>query len=396
MDKGIRQHRAFGPGEHIREEIEARGWSEGEFADILGISEKHLSEILNDKTPMTIPLARLIGKAFGTTPQVWMNLYINYIEDKGFLEKKKEHILDDVGIRSEIYMIMPVNDMVKKGWIPPRCSSAELLNCVKKMWGTDVIKNIIKEIDAKPLPSFRKTEKDGFSRNYSQTWLKIAENIADRVKVPAYKPAIFAKICDLANEYTVKKDGVGEFLEDIRKAGVKFFVLPHLKKTYIDGAAFMDGKNPVIVYTGRYDRVDNFWFTMLHEAGHVLKHLKSGNAKFIDDLSDLVGKQEEEADMFSSEKLKIGQILRRFDEDFNNRLSWIISVSKELHVSSAVVVGALQKAEKLTYRSRVLSEIKEQVSNKIKGSYVPDVSGICHYEQGAKSQRDMVKNGEEI
>jgi HTH-type transcriptional regulator/antitoxin HigA len=81
MWENIRPHKAIGPGEHIREEIESRGWSEDEFADILGISEKHLSELLNDKTHMTIPLARLVGKAFGTTPQFWMNLYINYVDN---------------------------------------------------------------------------------------------------------------------------------------------------------------------------------------------------------------------------------------------------------------------------------------------------------------------------
>jgi HTH-type transcriptional regulator/antitoxin HigA len=274
---------------------------------------------------------------------------------------------------------MPVNDMVKRGWIPPRCSSIELLKYVKKIWGTDNIQNIISEIDAKPLPAFRKTEKDGFSRNYSQTWLKIAENLAENVKTPVYKPDEFVRICDSANEYTVSRDGVGEFLENIRKAGVKFFVLPHLKNTYIDGGAFMHKKNPVIVYTDRYDRIDNFWFTVMHEAGHVIRHLrtKSDSESFIDDLSHLEGLKEEEADDYSKEKLKINEILRRCDEDFNGRVSWIMAVSNELHISPAVIVGSLQKAGKLTYRSTVLSEIKEAVKEKINKNYIPDVSGIC-------------------
>jgi HTH-type transcriptional regulator/antitoxin HigA len=381
MGGNIRPYIAIGPGAHIREEMEERSWNEAEFSDILGISEKHLSEILNEKTPMTITMARLIAKAFGTTPQMWMNLYLNYIEDKSIIEKSSDEDLHNVEIKKEIYNIMPVNDMTKKGWIPKRSGSAELLICLKNIWGTNDIAQILKVIKAKPLASFRKTEKDGFSRNYTQTWLKIAENISASIEAPLYKSVMFEKICDSANEYTIRKDGVGEFLRDIKKAGVKFFVLPHLKKTYIDGAAFMHKKNPVIVYTDRYDRIDNFWFTIIHESGHIIKHLKekSKHESFIDDLSHLEGLKEKEADDFSKEKLKINKILKRYEESFNNRLSWITTVSNELHISSAVIVGSLQKAKKLTYRSTVLSAIKESVIEKITKDYIPDVTKICKY-----------------
>jgi HTH-type transcriptional regulator/antitoxin HigA len=285
--------------------------------------------------------------------------------------------LDEVKIKKDIYSIMPVNDMVKKGWIPAGCSANELLKCVKKIWGTSSIEEILGIMKSKPLPAFRKADKDSFSTNYSQTWLKIAENIADTIKAPVYKPDVFEEICSRANEYTMKKNGIEEFLADINKAGVKFFVLPHLKKTYIDGAAFMHKKNPVIVYTGRYDRVDNFWFTMLREAGHVLKHLKAGKQTFVDDLSNLEGSKEMEADKFSRDELKIDEILRRFDSNFNNRLSWILAVSRDLQVSSAVVVGSLQKNNRLTYRSRVLSEIKEIVTDKIDRVHIPNVNQVC-------------------
>jgi HTH-type transcriptional regulator/antitoxin HigA len=50
----------------------------------------------------------------------------------------------------------------------------------------------------------------------------------------------------------------------LNNAGVVFFVLPHLQKTYLDGAAFFVDHTPVIVYTGRYKRIDIFWFTVAH------------------------------------------------------------------------------------------------------------------------------------
>jgi HTH-type transcriptional regulator/antitoxin HigA len=269
--------------------------------------------------------------------------------------------------------------MIKKGWIQKPGNNAEILSCVKKIWGTNSFEDILMEINSKPLPAFRKSERDGFSRNYSQTWLKIAENISDTIKAPKYNPVLFEGICARANEYTIKENGETEFIKDINKAGVKFFILPHLRKTFIDGAAFVHKNNPVIVYTARHDRMDNFWFTVLHEAGHVLKHLKVGSEGFIDDISIIEGEKEKEADRFSGKQLKINEILKMYEESFNGRVTWITAVSKELHISSAVIVGFLQKAGKLTYRSKVLSSIKNPISELFKKNYVADIPAICKF-----------------
>ena len=79
MKKVLKPFITVGPGIHIREEIEKRGWSVEEFADRLCMSSKHVSEILNDKKPVTIETARALSLVFGTSAQFWMNLYTNYI-----------------------------------------------------------------------------------------------------------------------------------------------------------------------------------------------------------------------------------------------------------------------------------------------------------------------------
>jgi len=78
---------------------------------------------------------------------------------------------------------------------------------------------------------------------------------------------------DDLHSYTVQENGSNEFLKQLNQLGVVFFVLPHLQKTYLDGAAFYYENNPVIVYTARFKRIDNFWFTIAHEIAHILYHL---------------------------------------------------------------------------------------------------------------------------
>ena len=96
-----------------------------------------------------------------------------------------------------------------------------------------------------------------------------------------------------------------EFLE---KNGIHLILLRHLAKTHLDGAAmFLSSGAPVIGLTLRYDRLDNFWFCLCHELGHIAKH--SGvtpSDYFVDDLQTKSGKSnrfEKEADSFAENAL---------------------------------------------------------------------------------------------
>ena len=62
--------------------------------------------------------------------------------------------------------------------------------------------------------------------------------------------------------------------EFLNKNGIHLVREGHLRKTRLDGAAMKlpDG-SPVVGLTLRYDRLDYFWFTLLHELAHVARHL---------------------------------------------------------------------------------------------------------------------------
>jgi HTH-type transcriptional regulator/antitoxin HigA len=85
------------------------------------------------------------------------------------------------------------------------------------------------------------------------------------------------------------------------QTGIHFIIEPHLPKTYLDGAAFLAPcGNPVVGMTMRYKRVDNFWFTLIHELGHVLLHCRKPNDVFFDDHESKSHSQKEhEADSFA-------------------------------------------------------------------------------------------------
>ena len=68
----------FPPGEFIKEELDARGWTQDDFAEILGRQRSVVSAIVNGKRTLSPEIAKDLGAAFGTSAQLWMNLETAY------------------------------------------------------------------------------------------------------------------------------------------------------------------------------------------------------------------------------------------------------------------------------------------------------------------------------
>jgi HTH-type transcriptional regulator/antitoxin HigA len=92
----------------------------------------------------------------------------------------------------------------------------------------------------------------------------------------------------------------------LNQHGIHLIILPHLSKTYLDGAAMVlkDG-SPVIGLTLRHDRLDNFWFSLMHELVHVIKHLSTEDKPYFDDFDKTknVADVENEADKIAENNL---------------------------------------------------------------------------------------------
>lgn len=76
---------------------------------------------------------------------------------------------------------------------------------------------------------------------------------------------------------TKRRDGVKRVSRLLAEKGIALIIERHLSGSYLDGAAMLgDGARPVIGLTLRHDRLDNFWFVLMHELGHVFLHLFDG------------------------------------------------------------------------------------------------------------------------
>lgn len=338
------------PGHFIKDRLEERTWTQEELATVLDITPKHLGQVMSGEKQLTYDLAQKLGTTFETSAQFWTNLYLSYLK----WEKEEDPELEETEIRNIIHSRMPVKDMVKKKWLKPSQTAKDLEKQALSYWD---IKNLdFSFIDEKFTPCLnRKSEAyNQFNASYAATWYRKAQLVAKECKVAAYSKEKLNSLASNLHSYTPDGANIPEFINGLQACGVKFFVLPHLEKTYLDGAAFMDGKNPVVVYTARYKRIDNFWFTVAHEIAHVLKHIGPGCPFVLDDLKrGDVDKLEKEANLLAGKWLKHAEAIDWIEANRGAYITkgMVLACAEEVGIHPSIVIGAMAHADIVSFRN---------------------------------------------
>lgn len=140
-------------------------------------------------------------------------------------------------------------------------------------------------------------------------------------------------------------DGPVQAVMKLREAGVLVVFEEHLKGTHLDGAAMLlDNALPVIGLTIRHDRVDNFWFVLLHELAHIVCHRDRGLLEgFFDDESvpsnDAL---EREADEFASNALIPEEQWQASFVRFSKSRAQVEAFADKLGIGAAIVAGRIR------------------------------------------------------
>jgi HTH-type transcriptional regulator / antitoxin HigA len=138
-------------------------------------------------------------------------------------------------------------------------------------------------------------------------------------------------------------DGPVRAMKHLQDVGIILVVEPHLPSTLLDGAALLGDEGPVIGLTLRYDRLDNFWFVLLHEIVHVKKHLKKGGVEDIfDDLEAPPDELEREADRLASEILIPSQVWNTALARYVRTENSVKSFATQIKISPAIVAGRIR------------------------------------------------------
>jgi len=340
----------FPPGEFLREELEARGWSQSDFAEILGRPIQLVNEIVLGKRGVTPETAQGLADALGTSPQLWLNLESVYQ-----LSRLKPYD-KSVARRARLYEKAPVKEMVRRRWIEQSNNVDVVEQRVMKFYG---LTSLDQEPQFWPFAARASSTKEEPSSAH-WAWLFRAKYLARAVQSNKFSDARFEQGIERLKALLPNPEDIRHVPRILSESGVRFLILESLSHTRIDGACFwLDRLSPVVVLSLRYDRLDGFWFTLFHELGHVMhRHGLTGHES-VD--TNLVGTS---AQAFE-EKPPIEQLVDKFAvEQLVPRkvLDYFIARVKPLYykakisdfarlngVHPGIVVGQLQFRKEIPY-----------------------------------------------
>ncbi|MBK5274473.1 MAG: HigA family addiction module antidote protein [Desulfuromonadales bacterium] len=343
METTIQPARAIAPGWILTRELEARGWTQKDLAGIMGRPPQAINEIVKGSKQITPETALELAEAFGTSAELWINLEANFRLALARSAKDGK----DIARKSRLYSLAPVTELLKRGWIRPGSSFEELEQAVYAFMGISSPDEM-----GKLAVSFRHAVQRGPELNAQIAWVRRVEQAAAARTVARFDQARLEKILPAILACSAHEQDVARLPGLLADAGVHFVIVGHLDKTFLDGAKLMCGKNPIIALTLRYDRIDSFWFTLLHELAHIfLKHKGS----YLDDLygGDHVDGEEKDANRLAGGWLLDDRAFKAFVSEakpyFSKSVITRFAVSQGRH--PGIVLGRLQHEQLVDYKN---------------------------------------------
>lgn len=336
MEKELVPARAVKPGDILREEMEAREWSQADLAHILGRPIQVVNEILQGRKAITPETALGLARTFGTSAEFWLNLEYAYRLHVARASQQG----GEIQRTAELYSLAPIKEMVKRRWIKETQDLDELQSELLNFFRVPDLVSI-----AAPEARFRFSPEHTPDTPSLRAWVARARNLAEERRTTAFSRDAFLKEVPRLARLSSTPEETTEIPEWLAHIGVRLVFVPHLSRTFADGAAlWLDEKSPVVALSLRYDRLDNFWFTLMHELAHLGGDPKK-RKDYLDNNLDQSATEGEEgrANRQASEWL----LPKKEFEDFAHRtrpyfsLQAVRTFARSQSVHPAIVVGRL-------------------------------------------------------
>lgn len=336
------------PGETLLEILEERGMTQVAFAIRTGRTPKLINEITRGKAPITTGTAIQFERVLGVPASFWNSrerAYREYLAMEAEREKLSQML--------EWCRSFPLSSMKKLGWIAKSTDRVTQLRTLLDFFGV-ATPDAWESTWAQTAVSYRKTGTNAADKYALATWLRVGELVGRKIPCEPHDPLKFREALARVRELTTKapREFQHVIVEEFSKCGVAIAFVPALPRISASGATrWLSPKKALIQINLRYKTDDHFWFTLFHEAGHVL--FDSKKMVFVD-TRKFEGEFEEKANHFAGDFLIPHKTLHRYASQYSDKehlpsRSSISRFANELEISPGIVVGQLQHAGVLPY-----------------------------------------------
>ncbi len=321
------------PIDAIEFRMHEQGLRQKDLVPLIG-SRSRVSEVLARKRPLTVPMIRALSTGLGIPLEA-------LVAEPGVPEvlgANLDQVID--------WAKFPVREMKKRGWLDSiKSKTTDSIEDVVKAFLGQVASNAAKAVLYRR--NFKGEEVDQKSYYSTLAWTaRVLIRAKEVCGVAKFDPAKITSelLRDLAR-LSWFAEGPRLAIEFLAKYGIVVIIEPRLPNTLLDGAAMLteDGV-PVVGLTLRHDRVDYFWFTLLHEVAHICRHLNTKDDAFIDRIENMGSKvvAEKEANRIARDACIPRALWKRSPAFLAPTKKSIQSLADELHIHPAIVAGRLQ------------------------------------------------------
>lgn len=289
------------PGFILMLELEERGVSQKEFAEMLGIQKSHLNEIIRGKRALSPNIADKIEEVLGISSVSLMNLQTQYEYNLRQIENKSTEEQEAVRQLSLYNEIFDVKVLLKRLGFSCKTATEKLNTLVSKIHLPEP-----STLKLAAIGLFKKSSKTGQDPRMLMTWKLLAETTARKIKTKTTfkaedKAALLSKLTTALHTNTNTIKSISEIFSEY---GIGFCVVKKVEKASVDGYSFFENGIPYIIITERFDRIDNLAFAVLHEVGHIFLHYLDGSStEYHLSIPDNERPEEREANVFAANTL---------------------------------------------------------------------------------------------
>ena len=312
----------------IRFRMEQQNLSQNDLVPYLG-SRSRASEILAGKRPLSLSMIRALHYGLGIPAAVLLQTPSSSLKE------------EDIDWRK-----FPIKEMVKRGWIQATSIRQDNIR--------EVLRDFFGQISPSPAMANVYLKKDHVRSHQPVDYYALAA-WSTKILISAkhlqgsaqYQPGVI-NLEFLRKVAKLSRSENGPLLarDFLLQHGISVVIEEHLPKTYIDGAAMMaPSGQPVIGLTLRRDRIDNFWFVLMHELVHIWRHVRTSNSLFFDDLDEEANtdRQEKEADELAREALIPRSVWDRSHARVLRSPDAAKLLADELAIHPAIVAGRMRR-----------------------------------------------------
>jgi len=324
------------PVEAIRFRMEQQGLTQRDLVPYIG-SKSKTSEILSGKRSLSLPMIRALHSGLGIPAPV-------LLRENEPVPTTAEADID--------WGRFPLREMVRRGWVDADPSGV-------RAGAEDLLRAFFVPVGGPSalVALYRKTDHTRFARSVDgyalAAWtVRIVTRAQEDPPPTEYTPGtVTAELMREVARLSPSEDGPLLARDLLREHGIPLVIEPHLPRTRLDGAAIIAWTDrPVIGLSLRYDRIDNFWFSLMHELAHLSLHLDTRSddqpLRFYDDLDtdDQGDPREEEADRLAGEALIPEKEWKKSPASKLRSPQAVQHLARKLGIHPAIVAGRIRRA----------------------------------------------------